>query len=344
MSEKEIDFENEYVSLKQNLDRYKNALNEQITNIIEGESIGLGFPIQSRTKEWNSISEKIDSKRFNVKRSVTELQDLVGLRIILLFKKDVIKMCDLIKEKFKIIKEYDTADKLKENEFGYTSYHFVISIPEEWTTVPSFSGFKDYRAEIQIRTLSQHTWSEASKELQYKQEQNVPKQLLRSINRVSALLETVDLEFERLLKERDEYRTFIKNSTPLSIENLNVDSLEKILDEMLPSENKDPKYKERYDEIIKELEYFGIKTSFDLTSLIKKHLNVAIEDDKRHAKSRVSFLAQKKKTPATDTELRAVKGLFFSHVGLVRTIMAKEDFKKYQESFNLRSVGKKISD
>lgn len=58
------------------------------------------------------------------------------------------------------------------------------------------SGLK---AEVQVRTVTQHVWAAASHVLQYKQEASVPLPVRRSIYRVSALLETVDLEFERVL-------------------------------------------------------------------------------------------------------------------------------------------------
>jgi ppGpp synthetase/RelA/SpoT-type nucleotidyltranferase len=59
--------------------------------------------------------------------------------------------------------------------------------------------------ELQLRTLAQHIWAVASHKLQYKREASVPVPIRRSINRVSALLEMVDLEFDRVLLEREQY-------------------------------------------------------------------------------------------------------------------------------------------
>ena len=68
--------------------------------------------------------------------------------------------------------------------------------------------------------------------LQYKQEDSVPAPMRRAIHRVSALLEVVDLEFERLLKERESYRS---DSGPINTDAiLNVDLLEHLLDALLP--------------------------------------------------------------------------------------------------------------
>ena len=76
-------------------------------------------------------------------------------------------------------------------------------MPDDWLNVPTFREFKGLRAELQIRTLAQQLWAAASHKLQYKRESSVPYPIRRSIHRVAALLETVDLELERVLSERD---------------------------------------------------------------------------------------------------------------------------------------------
>ena len=94
----------------------------------------------------------------------------------------------------------------------------------------------------------------ASHYLQYKREKSVPLEVRRSINRVSALLETVDLEFERVLNERDVYVTGITSVSPE--ERLNVNVLKAMLDENLPLANRTND--EAYDELVAELESVGV--------------------------------------------------------------------------------------
>ncbi len=135
---------------------------------------------------------------------------------------------ELIAEAFNVLRQYDTQERLREDQFSYASRHFVVKLPEEWLEVPTMAQLGELQAEIQVRTLAQHIWAEASQTLQYKQEQNVPPVVRRAIYRVSALLETVDLEFERVLDQRETYRSTVEASA--TDEALNVDLLEKALE------------------------------------------------------------------------------------------------------------------
>lgn len=290
--------------------RFCAEITNQIERLLEDDGIVLGFPIQHRVKTWDSISEKLKRLEHSV-QDVRKLQDLIGLRIILLFKRDTSQVCNLIEKSFKVIKQYNTDERLKEDQFGYSSIHFVIELPEEWLNVPTFAAFSKLRAEIQVRTVAQHIWAAASHTLQYKQEVSVPPSVLRSIYRVSALLETVDLEFERVLNERDHYRSKLDTS---SGNILNVDLLEKLLDEMLPPANKEPN--EEYSELLEDLNHFRINTSDAIKELMEKHEKYIINKELKRIHS------------ALDDDMidrdRLEKGVFFQHIGLVRIALDAE--------------------
>jgi putative GTP pyrophosphokinase len=218
-----------------------NELTRQISTLITKANIRLAVPLQNRTKAWTSVLHKLNQKRFVPKKSVLEMQDLVGIRAIFLFKRDTEVMAELIKSNFKVLNEYNSQDKLNDDQFGYSSKHVVIELSDEWLKVPTMRDFAGIKCEIQIRTLSQHAWADASHILQYKAEENVPAPLKRTISRISALLEIVDLEFERILSERESYKENIEEIklSKSSTEELNVDILVKIMDEKLPIQNKE---------------------------------------------------------------------------------------------------------
>jgi len=174
------------------------ALMEQIKELASQNNIALAVQIESRVKSWYSISEKIEKNNLKLE-DILQLYDLVGIRLILLFKRDLDRCRKLIEENLEIIEQEDTASRLDESQFGYQSYHYVIKLPKRWLSIPTLKDFAEYKAEIQIRTMAQHIWAAASHTLQYKQEDNVPKTVRRSIYRVSALLETVDLELKESL-------------------------------------------------------------------------------------------------------------------------------------------------
>lgn len=116
--------------------RFCTEITNQIEKILEDNSIVLAFPVQHRVKKWNSISDKLSNLKSPVK-NIKTLQDLIGLRIISLFKRDISQICELIEKSFKIIKKYNTDERLKEDQFGYLSIHFVVEMPEEWLAVPN---------------------------------------------------------------------------------------------------------------------------------------------------------------------------------------------------------------
>lgn len=181
-------------------------------------------------------------------------------------------------------------------------------------------------AEIQIRTTSQHIWASASHVLQYKNERNIPIQLRRSINRVAALLEMVDLEFERVLIEREKYITGVENEEEHS--ELNTDNLKYVLDELLPKENWDKS--EDYDVLIDDLRKFDIDTIGKLKGIIFKYLKLALDNDRE-------IVNKLRVNPADvhyvcDDKERLRNGVFYTHMGLIREMLGekygKDEVKK----------------
>lgn len=300
-------------------------LASQLNRLLDNEGITLGFPIQYRVKQWDSLSEKFQRVSLQV-RSIKDVQDLVGLRLILLYRRDVEKVCHLISDNFTVVRQYDTQERLKEDQFGYSSIHFVVELPETWLAVPTLAPLGGLRAEIQVRTLAQHIWAEASHSLQYKRETNVPPLILRTIYRVSALLETVDLEFERVLEQRESYRAEADISG--TEDKLNVDLLEKTLDSMLPQENK--KDDEDYSDLLKDLTQFGVETQQQLRNLIQQYLAQALKADRDIVNRKSKALSAGKVISGTTPE-RIQKGVFYTHVGLIREILSDVFGTKWSE-------------
>ena len=264
---------------------------------------------------------------------LTDLNDLVGLRLILQFRRDIDKVCKLISRHFSVITKHDTQDRLKDDQFGYSSIHFVVEMPEPWLSVPTLADMRGLHAEIQVRTTAQHIWAAASHTLQYKREESVPPQIRRSIYRVSALLETVDLEFERLLEEREKYREEIVDTEIIRQvdldEKLNVDLIEKILDDMLPRNNKDP-LEEEYEELLEDLFTFNIVNRRQLTELLRKHLDSVMKNEVHEVVQYREQLREGNEELIGTSRVRTERGVFFTHVGLVRTALGSEFGSKWE--------------
>jgi Uncharacterized protein conserved in bacteria len=315
----DIDVAKDYQSRAADCARLLREVRHQLEHIITTTGVALGVPVEGRVKSLDSIVEKRERKAQALK-SVTDFDDLIGLRVILVFQRDITAIDALIQEKFVVVERSDTSARLESNQFGYQSLHYVLRLKGEWLNVPSMAGLSQFRFELQLRTLAQHIWAVASHKLQYKREASVPAPLRRSISRVSALLETVDLEFDRVLSEREIYAN---DGTSHEDASLNVDTLAAVMDEMLPPANKADGV-EKYDDLLKELNAHGIDSPQRLrTILIERQNTIRRKEAKRAAEA-----------PSDDdprgeeyAKMRYAKGVFFTHTGLVR-IALDEEFGK----------------
>jgi len=307
-----------YIRVESRAKRLQSALSTELNHLLEKEGVTLGVPIEARVKEWSSIEEKISRKSL-ILDNIEDLDDFIGIRLILLFRRDLIAVDNLLRNALNIKSSEDTSLRLADTQFGYQSQHYIIEVPETWLEIPSWGDLGGIRVEIQVRTLAQHIWAAASHKLQYKHEASVPLPLRRSINRASALLETVDLEFDRLLEDREFYvqgqMKYENSETPL-----NVEVLDSVLSEIFPGRIK--RENEPYDELMIDLNHFGVETAGELKRIMNKHINSIMLEDAKRAK-----------------EHHRQSGQYFMYVGLAREGLRKEfgskkvsDFLKNRQS------------
>lgn len=305
----------QYSDIVGRAERMRDAVSDQLSRLIDDADVTLGVPMESRVKKWASIEEKIERKRLKVD-DLCVLPDFIGIRTILLFRTDLNRTDKLIRDTFEVLSSEDTSDRLGEAQFGYQSLHYNIKIPASWLSIPSMADFGDLQVEIQVRTLAQHIWAAASHKLQYKDEASVPPPIRRAINRASALLETVDLEFERVLSERREYKeTGIPAGNDSEV--LNVDLLASVLASILPSQNKSDD--EDYGELLGNLTALEIKTVADLERILTTHFDEIMKNDRMHQE-----LREGDDNPIGTTKERNDAGVFFTHVGLTREALGLE--------------------
>ena len=286
------------------------CVRDEMGALLDQRNVALGVPIEARIKDWESIVEKVRRNSLSISK-ISELQDLVGLRLILLFRRDLLIVNDLLGNNFDIIQVEDTAERLEDSQFGYQSRHYLARIKDEWLAVPRYNNLGGLIIEIQVRTLAQHMWAAASHKLQYKREESVPPPLRRTIYRVSALLEIVDLELDRVLGERTEYINE-ETTTPSSSATLDVDLVHLISKEILPEVNYE-KDMEGFDEVLMELRELSVNTTDDLRDLLSKELEKVMEEDRK--------VAARAASGGYGNKRRVSKGGYFTHIGLIRQAM-----------------------
>lgn len=305
----------EHSEISPHAERLRQFMAEQLSKLLSDAQITLGIPMESRVKEWSSILEKIERKSLIVE-DIRSLPDLIGIRTILLFRADLDQVDKVIHETFDVLSSEDTAKRLGEAQFGYQSQHYLLRLPKSWLDVPNVADLGNLQVEVQVRTLAQHVWAAASHKLQYKHEASVPPPLRRTINRVSALLETVDLEFDRVLSERKSYQKTLIDAANGS-ESLNVDILASMLAEEFPPENR--VYDEDYETLLSDLSSLSVNTFGDWKRLLDKHRDSAIAADKEQVRLR----SANQSYHGTSRE-RINSGVFFTHTGLSREVLTAE--------------------
>lgn len=194
----------EYEDKKNLYENFTEKLYSLLKELLEENQIEYNV-IDKRCKTIKSFQEKITRRDKDYSDPLNEIIDLAGLRIILYCEEDSDLVCDIIKKEFLIDwpNSIDKRQVLQPHEFGYLSVHYVISLNKDRANLTEWKPFNNLKAEIQIRTILQHAWASISHDIAYKQDQDVPKTLLRKLYLLSGLLELADDEFSSLRKKQE---------------------------------------------------------------------------------------------------------------------------------------------
>jgi len=210
----------------------------------------------SRAKTLNSFLEKLNRKNYT--DPFNQLDDLAGVRVVCLYSSDISNVIDIIRNEFEIVQEIDKREELEANKFGYTGNHFIVRLGTNYSGA-RYDDLRALRCEIQVRTVVQDAWSIIQHHMVYKKESQVPSNLIRKLNGLAGLFETVDDQFEFIRMQRDIYLDSVRvsKSAPSDfLENeLNYDSLVEFM-------------QWRYDEVLDEDEREMVSTLLDVLNEI----------------------------------------------------------------------------
>lgn len=98
---------------------------------------------------------------------LVQVQDQIGARIVVFYLRDVEVVATRVNDHLRKI-ETQAIVPDSEAEFGYFGRHFILFLPSDLfdAEVPQDQAPKFF--ELQIKTLYQHAWAEASHDLAYK--------------------------------------------------------------------------------------------------------------------------------------------------------------------------------
>lgn len=192
-----------YKKLKPIYEGFSQNLISLFRGILDANNIRFHL-IEGRAKEIESFENKIELKKGKYNNPLTEIMDLCGVRIIVYYQTDIDKIDSLIRENFNVNLEHsvDKSTILKSNEFGYLSNHYIIKINSIRSKLPEWVKYSDLNAEIQLRTVLQHSWAAISHELEYKSKFDIPDLLKRKLFRLAGLFELADEQFVQVKQKQ----------------------------------------------------------------------------------------------------------------------------------------------
>lgn len=160
--------------------------------------------IESRAKTAASFLEKCaredseDTSRPKYPDPLSGIKDMAGVRVITFFLETVQQVRGVIFDEFVVRDESDRGALLGDKEMGYASLHFEIEFKPARLALPEYRRFDGLLAEIQLRTILQHTWAEIEHDIQYKATSSLPDEVRKRFASLAGLIAIGDREFQAI--------------------------------------------------------------------------------------------------------------------------------------------------
>lgn len=196
----------EYREKKKSFEIISKIVVEKLNAFIQQSGL-LVNSISARIKTSQSLAGKLERKGSKY-RSLLDITDILGARVVTYFNDEVDVVADLVTKNFEIDWE-NSVDKRKlldPDRFGYLSLHYICKIPESMYKDPERPEINQYRFEIQLRSALQDVWATIFHDTGYKSDFDVPRDYVRSMNRLAGLLEVADNEFKNIRDGLKSYR------------------------------------------------------------------------------------------------------------------------------------------
>lgn len=163
--------------------------------------LGIWFDVDSRAKTVDSLVKKLLTRR---EYTFDTLPDKVGVRVIIRYRSDVERVIAKVRTLFDSDEPENKEQRLGTDRVGYLSVHLDHVRLQDDDNDRSTYPCEMFWAELQVRTLAQHLWSEMSHDTVYKNDEmvaNLPPDTGRRVALMAGQIEVADREFDRLNME-----------------------------------------------------------------------------------------------------------------------------------------------
>ncbi len=236
LEEEKSGFRLKYQELLPSYTSLKDFALADLETLFKGHGLQLS-KVEGRIKEFDSLYNKyLTLKRKGLVSSPLEVQDILGIRVVCLFVKDLDNLEQVLSPTFKILSQETKGSKLKDNEFGYESDHYILAYNA--VNGPRYELLKNITFELQVRTILMDAWACVSHNLDYKSAASIPSHLKRVFFGLSGMFVVADKTFQDLkqesIKNQADQEEKIDRPLDLLSEELNLDSLKAYLQYKFP--------------------------------------------------------------------------------------------------------------
>ncbi|MBF0419457.1 MAG: hypothetical protein HQL78_04760 [Magnetococcales bacterium] len=188
----------EYLGKGEILDQYLLRLTIFIEDIVTTNKLEV-YDIAGRVKSLESLKRKLASDDVGSIVSVKEINDLIGLRVVVHCLNEVLPVVKVIRENFKVLHCLEPTNILNLNPgySGYPMHVLVVELPENRQKFLEYERFSGYKIEVQICTVMQHAWEKTETYLGYKHKP-FPNEKLREFTQLAYMLELYDSELNAI--------------------------------------------------------------------------------------------------------------------------------------------------
>jgi ppGpp synthetase/RelA/SpoT-type nucleotidyltranferase len=189
--------------------------NEDLQKFLEVEP-------KPRVKTIESFLGKTIRKRYD--NPIEDITDQVGARFVLLYRKDIRIIEDIIKNEqwnYQKDKDFEKEKNEQPEYFFYQSNHYIIRLKAD-KKIGGIPVSKSVACEIQVRTLLQHAYAEMSHNTNYKPPIHLPKEATMGVRRMLAkglaMMEATDEIFGQIKEKISAFDERIKELVDKSAE------------------------------------------------------------------------------------------------------------------------------